>query len=235
MAKRPVFFPSQKKHLLVETKEFEFTWNPGMAVSQKKKNIVALHDSARKELGVHNLLEISTKSEESLGVELSAFNLKFQSKSGTQYTLECLYQASKVFEHGGPYRDLLNGSPKGAKQDPRLKESGNMVKFLSLKGVDWPLFPHTIYYDWLYLNVLKQYPNVLDELTEYDAFTDIEFNPKKSFNCQAYSVALAVSLNHRGMLNQATASKEAYLEYITAHEVNNSAVNTCEEKDLFSS
>ena len=31
----------------------------------------------------------------------------------------------------------------------------------------------------------------------YEAFTDIEFNPKKSFNCQAYSVALYKSLLKR--------------------------------------
>ena len=32
----------------------------------------------------------------------------------------------------------------------------------------------------------------------YDAFTDIEFNPKKSYNCQAYSAALFKAANHRG-------------------------------------
>ena len=39
-----------------------------------------------------------------------------------------------------------------------------------------------------------------DELLSYRAFTDIEFNPDKSFNCQARSCALLVSLHHLGEL-----------------------------------
>ena len=31
-----------------------------------------------------------------------------------------------------------------------------------------------------------------EDLNEFDAFTDIEFNPKRSFNCQAKSCALFV-------------------------------------------
>jgi hypothetical protein len=205
-----------------------------MAASQKRKNIIALHEAAVNALEIRRLLEVSTKSEEALGASLSAFNLRVQSKSGTQYHLECLYQASKVFENGGPFRDLLKSTPRDAKQDPRLTNSGKLTKFLSLNDLEWPLYPHTMYYDWLYLNVLKKYPDVLDELSDYDAFTDIEFNPKKSFNCQAYSVALAVALHSRGVLAKVTTSKEVYLDYITSHKVNNSAVNICESGDLFS-
>ena len=40
----------------------------------------------------------------------------------------------------------------------------------------------------------------MDELLTYRAFTDIEFNPDKSFNCQARSCALLVSLHHLGEL-----------------------------------
>jgi hypothetical protein len=40
---------------------------------------------------------------------------------------------------------------------------------------------------------LSQNTNITDKLVEYNAFTDIEFNPKKSFNCQAYSAALYIS------------------------------------------
>ncbi|MBT5863054.1 MAG: hypothetical protein HOH39_01550 [Gammaproteobacteria bacterium] len=40
---------------------------------------------------------------------------------------------------------------------------------------------------------LNQNKDISDKLIEYDAFTDIEFNPKKSFNCQAYSAALFVA------------------------------------------
>lgn len=44
------------------------------------------------------------------------------------------------------------------------------------------------------------------EILKFKAFTDITFNPKKSFNCQARSVAMFVSLwNSKG---------EEYLETI---------------------
>lgn len=37
-------------------------------------------------------------------------------------------------------------------------------------------------------------------LLEYDGFTDIEFNPQKSLNCQAKAAALYVSLCRNGLL-----------------------------------
>ena len=58
------------------------------------------------------------------------------------------YLSSKVFEYGGPYKDLAR------------------------------------------------------QVVEYDAFTDIEFNPQKSVNCQARAVALFVSLCRRELLQR---------------------------------
>ena len=49
---------------------------------------------------------------------------------------------------------------------------------------------------------------------DYQAFTDIEFNPEKSWNCQAYSVALYVSLVKNGMLEKALDSKENFKEIV---------------------
>ena len=45
----------------------------------------------------------------------------------------------------------------------------------------------------------------------YDAFTDIEFNPEKSLNCQAAAAALYRSLVHAGRLDEALSSQEAFL------------------------
>ncbi len=36
----------------------------------------------------------------------------------------------------------------------------------------------------------------------FDVFTDIEFNPQKSFNCQARSVAIAVTLLKYNLLDK---------------------------------
>ena len=41
------------------------------------------------------------------------------------------------------------------------------------------------------------------QIIEYDAFTDIEFNPSKSINCQAQAAAIFVSLYRKGILEEA--------------------------------
>ena len=46
------------------------------------------------------------------------------------------------------------------------------------------------FYSWLYFIALNQNKSLTKDILEYQAFTDIEFNPQKSLNCQAYSAAL---------------------------------------------
>lgn len=226
MAERPVYIPCYTGDLLVETKYIEFTWYPGMAPSQRQKSVVALHESAR-QLGVcSHPLEISSKSLVQLGVKLSAFNLTVETeKHKRTFTVESAFQSSKVFRAGGPYKDLLFGTSRAAKKDPRLKESGELVEF-EFFGSRWALEPKTAFYDWLYLNALRKNQWAADELDDYDAFTDIEFNPKKSINCQAYSVALYKSLAGRGLIDDALANKLSFLQIIGNGPVNNAVENT---------
>jgi len=46
----------------------------------------------------------------------------------------------------------------------------------------------------------------------YDGFTDIEFNPERSVNCQARSVALFCSLTNAGALEAALKTPEKFIE-----------------------
>lgn len=170
----------------------DFQWHPGLSVSQKQKSIQSLHEAARTRLGVQRILEISSKSPEPLGVALSAFNLTLQ-VDGNPVSVEVAFQSAKVFERGGPYLDLLAGTARDAKTDPRLRDSGRLIGF-RFGGEDWPLDPCTAFYDWLYLTALAEHPDLAGQLSQYEAFTDIEFNPEKSLNCQARSAALYVSL-----------------------------------------
>lgn len=82
-------------------------------------------------------------------------------------------------------------APRDAKRDERLKSSGKLVKF-TYQGVDWPLEPKTVFYDWLYYNAVRESipAEILEEVKRYNAFTDIEFNPNKSINTQARSIAI---------------------------------------------
>ena len=134
MAKRPIFIPQSSGNHFVLEKEIEFSWNPGFAPVQKKKNISALYQGAA-EKGLSPLLEVSTKSDQLLGVKLSAFNLLIKLDNSKEIPIECAFQGSKVFENGGPFRDIYGKSNREAKRDERLKTSGSIIGF-SFQGID---------------------------------------------------------------------------------------------------
>ena len=210
MATRPVYIPETNGVVGVKEAFMKFEWFPGLAVVQKQKSIASLHGAAIN-TGISSLLEISSKSKEMLGVNLSAFILQIITKKNKKvFTVETAFQGSKVFERGGPFTDLLTGTSKEAKKDIRLKESGDLKGF-EFYGSPFPLKPRTFFYDWLYINALYQNENYRKEVLSYGGFTDIEFNPKKSINCQAYSVALYVSLERSGKLKAALRTPEAFL------------------------
>ena len=80
-------------------------------------------------------------------------------------------------------------TPKEAKKDERIRNSGKIVIFC-LDGEEWPLEPKTLFYDYIYIKALVQNYGLDLDLSKYDWFTDIEFNPRKSINCQARSVTI---------------------------------------------
>ncbi|MDA8031450.1 MAG: hypothetical protein MPJ22_08990 [Pirellulales bacterium] len=214
MANRPLYIPATTDNALVHTLPVEFVWSPGMSLAQKQKSIAALHTAAIDADLCKSPLEISSKSPVKLGVSLSAFNLTATTKKQRTFTVESAFQSSKVFENGGPYTELLYGASIEAKRDPRIRNSGNLTGFVFFRE-SWSLEPKTAFYDWLYINALHANQRAVKALAEYDAFTDIEFNPKKSINCQAYSVALYRSLQMRGLIQEAMSNKKAYLEIVS--------------------
>ena len=227
MATRPVFLSSDPGNLIgfdpahsiagVVSVPIEFCWYAGLAVSQKQKSIASLHSAARAAIGIERILEISSKSMDPLGVALSAFNLDLRYEDRL-VPVEVAFQSSKVFLHGGPYLDLLDATPREAKTDPRIKESGRLTGF-RFKDDGWPLQPTTAFYDWLYIQALEQNPALAESLVDYQAFTDIEFNPERSINCQARSAALYARLRHEGGLKDALSSRDAYMGVLEDYKV----------------
>ncbi|WAH60942.1 hypothetical protein LZ023_16130 [Pseudomonas silvicola] len=198
-----------------------------MSLAQKQRSIESLHAAAKESIPrIGEVLEVSSKSKEKLGVALSAFNLSFTTlKQNFTMSVECAFQGSKVFEKGGPFKDLFKKSSREAKLDERIKNSGRLVKF-SFYGTDWDLEPRTAFYDWLYINALKkQSSDIIDEILSYSAFTDIEFNPEKSINCQAYSIALFVSLHKQNLLDDAIASKDSFLSMVNSVLISSASQN----------
>lgn len=215
MAERPIFIPTPTQDELVKEVPVKLTWHSGFAEIQKKKNIQALHEAAAR-LGYTPLLEISTKSEDKVGQHLSAFHLKVQSPVG-YIPLECAFQGSKIFERGGPYTDLLKVDPRTAKRDSRLRESGRLVAF-EFQAIRFPLEPRTAFYDWLYIGAIFPHREWLSRLSKFVGFTDIEFNPERSINCQARSVALFFALRENGLLEAAMESAGSFLQVLRRHD-----------------
>lgn len=209
MAKRPAFYIHNGT---IISNLYTFEWFPGFSISQKQKSIESLHTAILQTDINAKPLEISTKSTEPLGVKLSAFNLKLN-----KYALENIFQSAKVFENGGPYPDLLEVLPKEAKRDERLHHSGNLTAFY-YQNEKFPLTPKTAFYDYIYIAAVKESftEAQLHAITAYNYFTDIEFNPAKSINTQARTVALIkLILEEYGHLPDFT--KECFIQYHKEH------------------
>lgn len=232
MAERPIFVPATSSSGLVEEVFFEISWHAGFSTAQKQRNIDELHATARS-AGFLPLLEVSTKSKAKAGRHLSAFHLRVRSARHGDIPLECAFQGSKVFEHGGPFTDLYTRDAKEAKRDERLRSSGQLIGF-QFEGLSFPIEPKTVFYDWLYATSLFPHREWCKRLYLYAGFTDIEFNPHRSINCQARSCALFLTLMKRKILDHATESPENFLEVISHHDYKPELVSNAQTQREFS-
>ena len=210
MARRPVFVPDSDKPYVSEV-FLDFEYFPGSSIQQKQRSIASLHASYVARFPSSRVLEVSSKSEKDIGVQLSAFNVMIEYPGRGSCSVECAFQASKVFLHGGPFVDLFNASSRAAKTDRRLRESGELVGFKYLTD-QFPLDPKTYFYDWLYASALCRHDKLVEQVMMFDAFTDIEHNPERAINCQARTVAKVVGLARAGLLADALQSPRAFLE-----------------------
>lgn len=235
MAKRPIFIPEIRDGLIRE-ETIDFQWFPGFSTQQKQRSIHALHERAGIRFGwdPNYILEVSTKSHQRLGVSLSAFNLTLPRPawyeerfpdSPEELYLESIYQGSKVFGDGrGPHFELLGGTPRRAKQFIQNCGLRNEAPTSFCYGQEvWPAEPgKTAFYDYLYLQALTYAESEkgidVDRLVVAKAFTDIEFNPKASLNCQARSCALFVVLKDLGELDIALEDLGSFLETVRGLE-----------------
>lgn len=211
MANRPCFRPLENVVGYRTVESAPFTWNGGFAVSQKQKNVVALHEAIRKADPSAKVLEISSKSLQPLGVSLSAFNLRMD-LGGVRCTVESVFQAGKVFEGGiGPFPDMCARDSRDVRHFVQERAAGHALIAFDLAGERWATEPRTAFFFYLYLKALGDNPDLADGLMEYDAFTDIEFNPKRQINCQAAAAAFYVSLRRQGRLEWAMQTRENFL------------------------
>ena len=165
-------------------KLINYTFVPGFAPTQRKKNVQNLNAAISAVFPSLKTLEISTKSDSELGRQLSAFNLKLNGKY-----VESIFQSSKVFEDGTQHEFLIDKKPIEAKRYIQSLPKREIIKF-KFNGVDYPINPKSMFYDFIYIKALNNNPELALKLKEFDVFTDIEFNYKKSINCQARACAI---------------------------------------------
>ena len=223
MAKRPIFIPNINGNQLFIEENIDFNWFSGFAISQKQKSIESLHKNAF-EKGYENLLEVSTRSSELLGQRLSAFSLEIETKNYGKISVECAFQGSKVFRGNKQYYDIYTKTSVEAKKYHKLNSSGELIGF-RFEDEEWELEPKSSFYDWLYIKALYPHKDFLKKLYKYQAFTDIEFNPIKSINCQARACAIIVSLLKRDLYDEAMSSKKRFIEIIYKRQLKQGEFN----------
>ena len=214
MANRPIFIPDPDDTLVTE-QNIEFEWFPGQSTARKQLTIDSLHNAAS-QLRKCTVLEVSTKSSNPLGIALSAFRLTIRSGSDdAPLLLEAAYQGSKILSETGHLTHLYQyQSGRDIKNYVNSKSHEQLIGF-QFEDHRWPLAPATAFYDWLYVTAVHQTfinePEAHDRLCDFDAFSDIEYNPRRKINSQARACALYVALSANHLLQQAIETPQSFL------------------------
>ncbi len=147
---------------------------------------------------------------------LSGFELSL-TYGGKKATVESVFQGSKVCANPGggtfgPYQELYSAPAVEAKRDERLS-SCRLARF-RFGSENWELdsddLPQSAFYDYLYGKALLENPELLAFATGFGCFTDLEYTPGKSDNCQAFSLALYVALKKNVDLKALLASHASF-------------------------
>lgn len=198
MATRTICFPISGYPYCKE-QPVTFTWIKG----SKRQNIRAVHDAVHTTDPDVSILEISAASVQPEGEAVSSLRLLLRLDSVAQdVPISTVFEAAKVFEHGGPFADLLTCEPAKVHKDTRLRTSGELLRY-SLEGNEYPAEPYPdSFFEWLYCRALKQFPEKAAQLSRYNAFSDIAAaaDSKKYYGDSSRAAAIYVGLAAAGKL-----------------------------------
>ena len=213
MAKRLLFRPSNEFNEYVKETEIDFEWKSPYTYGKEatQRNLERLHSEIVNlcNIDYDDILEVSGACSLGLGKNLSAFNLGIEDKNHkgmykkNKYTVESLYQGSKVFEDGGPHHELYTYASSAAKYKIREKQCGGIIGF-NYHGIEYPSEPKDAFYNWLYCTILCNESNkglinsLINRKIEFFGFTDIFFNHKQQIACQARAIAIFMGMIKRG-------------------------------------
>lgn len=199
MATRTICFPISGYPYCRE-QPVTFTWIKG----SKRQNIRAVHDAVHTTDPDVSILEVSSASVQPEGEAVSSLRLLLHLDSVAQdVPISTVFEATKVFEHGGPFADLLTCEPPKVHKDTRLRTSGELLRY-SLEGNEYPTEPYMdSFFEWLYCRALKQFPEKAEPLSRYNAFSDIAAaaDSKKYYGDSSRAAAIYVGLAAAGKLS----------------------------------
>ena len=198
MATRTICFPISGYPYCKE-QPVTFTWING----SKRQNIRAVHDAVHTTDPDVSILEVSSASAQPEGEAVSSLRLLLRLDSVAQdVPISTVFEAAMVFEHGGPFADLLTCAPSKVHKDTRLRTNGKLLRY-SLEGSEYPIEPHPdSFFEWLYCRALKQFPEKAAQLSRYHAFSDIAAaaDSKKYYGDSSRAAAIYVGLAAAGKL-----------------------------------
>lgn len=198
MATRTICFPISGYPYCKE-QPVTFTWING----SKRQNIRAVHDAVHTTDPDVSILEVSSASVQPEGEAVSSLRLLLRLDSVAQdVPISTVFEAAKVFEHGGPFADLLTCEPPKVHKDTRLRTNGQLLRY-SLEGSEYPIEPYPdSFFEWLYCRALKQFPEKAAQLSRYNAFSDIAAaaDSKKYYGDSSRAAAIYVGLAAAGKL-----------------------------------
>jgi len=214
MAIRPVFVPdTDPDHArLFHEHEVDFQWKPGRSPERKKANIVKLHVAAmHRNLGP--LLDVSSDSNDPLGVHACASNLAVEDDRSFLIPLMAVYQGSQVFTGGGPFTDLHLKQEDEIVGDKRLTSSGKHVGFRFM-DLEWGAKSGTMFYDWLAIHAIHRYRKLRTGIRRFKGFTEVDCLSRGKTISHARACALYVALAGKKLLDEVIDSQEFFIEVL---------------------
>ncbi len=159
-------------------------------------------------------LEISSRSSDRLGRDLSAMNLPAADDLHGR-SVESVYQAAKCYGDGGPDTQLHRSGYEAKRRDRERRRQGPLAGFRH-EGRQWPPETGSAFYDWLWTRSALRHcgHGVVERLQRYDGFTD-QFHRPAALACQAKTAAIVAGMG-LSRARAAIATPEAWLSHMSS-------------------
>ena len=162
-------------------------------------------------------LEISSRSANGLGRDLSAMNLPAAGDPHGR-PVEAVYQAAKCYGDGGPDTQVFQSGYEAKSHDRERRRQGPLAGFRH-GGRQWPSETGSAFYDWLWTRsaLLSCGHGVVERLQRYDGFTD-QFHRPGALACQAKAAAIVAGMG-LSRAQAAIETPETWLSHLSGRAV----------------